>query len=486
MPESSLYFKTERRKSAVKFCSFAGMNILLRPIIVAVALLIGNSSLWAATTILPPAKTCFTDATGAVAAGTVNLFYPNTTTVKPSWQDSLQTILNSAPVVLDGNGCALIFGTGAYREQLFDFNGALLFDAVTTDTSAYYSVFWAALAGGTANVITLVDPGFNAVDGTVINFTALATNTGSTTINPGGFGPINVVKSTTAGPVSLVGGEIVQSNQISVVYSSSSNTFTILNPPIVSASGNIAPLCGASGLVIVNGSSPSSIIYVTANAGVMVSSGGLVQSRTAISLAAINITTGTSTSTANGMDGEAPGISGWLYIWLIDNGSATAGLVSLASGNGLSPTLPSGYTYKCRLGAMKVDGSGNLMRTTQKGQDAQYTVVSASNTTAFPTLAAGGSPAQGLVTVSGVTIPLTASSILMIGQGANVTASSWALSSNATASSPYLMQGTGTSVGSSFLTISGTIILETTQILQSTQTNSSVFVQGWKDSVNAN
>src|ERR1035437_1535305 len=315
----------------------------------------------AATTLLPPGMTCFTDATGAVISGSVNMFYPATTTAKPTWQDSLQVTLNSQPIQLDGNGCATIYGIGSYRQQLYDgpvvggnTSGTLIFDKISTDTSAYNSIFWAGLSAGTANVITVVDTGFNATDGTVINFTALVTNTGSTTINPSGYGPINVVKSTTAGPVSLVGGEIVQSNQVSVVYSASANTFSILNPPIVSASGNIAPLCGASGLKIVNGSSPSSIISVTANAVVMVSSGGIVQSRNTISLSALNISTGTSTSTANGMDGEAPGVSGWLYIWLIDNGASTAGLVSLATGNGQSPTLPSGYIYKCYIGAMPI------------------------------------------------------------------------------------------------------------------------------------
>src|ERR1019366_1284612 len=380
----------------------------------------------AATTLLPPGMQCFTDATGAVISGSVNMFYPSTTTAKPTWQDSAQVSLNSQPIQLDGNGCATIYGIGAYRQQLYDgpvvggsTTGTLIFDKITTDTSAFNSTFWAGLAGGTPNVITIVDTGFNGTDGTVVNFTALATNTGSTTINPSGFGAISVVKSTTAGPVSLVGGEIVQSNQISVVYSASANTFTILNPPIQSASGNTAPLCGTSGLKIVNGGSPSSIISVTANSAVMVSSSGLVQSRNTISLTGLNITTGTSTSTANGMDGEAPGTSAWIYIWLIDNGSATAALTSLASGNGLAPSLPSGYTYKCRVGAMRVDGSGNLLRTLQLGNDVQYTVITPSNTAAFPTLSSGavGSttvPTWVSTSVAGL-LPPTSTSIKVVG-----------------------------------------------------------------------
>ena len=239
--------------------------------------------------------------------------------------------------------------------------GNLIWDQLTTDTSAFNSVFWAGISGGTPNAITVVDPGFNGTDGSVVQFIALATNTGSTTINPSGFGAILVQKNTTAGPVSLVGGEIVQSNLISVVYTASSNTFQLLNSVIQSASGSSAPLCGARGLKITNNSgTPNTIINLTADQLVMETSSGFVQTRNNVSLTAINISNGTSTSTANGMDGEAPGTSAWLYIYAIDNGAAPAGLVSTSA---TAPTLPSGYSYSCRLGAMRVDGSGNLLRT---------------------------------------------------------------------------------------------------------------------------
>ena len=448
----------------------------------------------AATTLLPPGMQCFTDATGAVISGSVNMFYPSTTTAKPTWQDSNQNTLNSQPIQLDGNGCATIYGIGSYRQQLYDgpvvggnTSGNLLFDKITTDTSAYNAVFWAGLAGNTANVITIIDPGFNATDGTVINFTALATNTGPTTINPSGFGTINVVKSTTAGPASLVGGEIIQSNQISVVYSASANTFTILNPPIVSASGNIAPLCGASGLKIVNGSSPNSIIAITANAAVMVSSGGLVQSRNTISLPTLNITTGTGTSTTNGMDGEAPGTSSWLYIWLIDNGSATAALASLASGNGLAPSLPSGYTYKCRVGAMRVDGGGNLLNTLQYGNWVQYitTVVLINGTSGTP-----GTPTWTPISVLSA-VPPTAVQIRLILQGSQpgseiaIAAPNNSYGKIDSSNPPPLGTGAGTSGLSAV--VFGNFLLESTDVYYASSIAASgLWVLGWKDSVNAN
>jgi hypothetical protein len=417
----------------------------------------------------------------SLAGGKVYFYVPNTSTFKQTWQDSAQTILNQNPVILDANGCGIIYGTGTYRQVLQDSLSNTIWDAITTDTSAYNSTFWAGIAGGTPNAITVVDVGFNGTDGSVLNFTALATNTGPTTINPSGYGAITVLQDTTAGPVALAPGQIIQGNVISVVYRAQDNAFHLLNPPIQSANGAIAPLCGASRLNITNGTSPSSIISLTAKTGVMVSSAGLVINRSNISLPAINITTGTTVSTINGMDGEAPGTSAWVYIWIIDNGSSSAGLVSLASGNGLSPTLPSGYIYACRLGAMMVDGSGNLLRTNQNGQDAQYKIVAASNTTAFPTLASAASPSAGLITVSGVTIPLTASSIRVMGASSNTSNNGWFVSSNADATFPPIIAG-----GTNGTFIQGTVILETTQIYQSTQTNATIYVAGWKDSVNAN
>src|ERR1035441_3463498 len=79
--------------------------------------------------------------------------------------DTRPESFNSQPIQLDGNGCATIYGVGSYRQQLYDgpvvggnTSGTLIFDKLTTDTSAFNSTFWAGLSAGTANVITIVDP----------------------------------------------------------------------------------------------------------------------------------------------------------------------------------------------------------------------------------------------------------------------------------------------------------------------------------------
>lgn len=441
----------------------------------------------------------------SLAGGKVYFYVPSTNTFKQTWKDSGQVTLNQNPVPLDANGCAIIYGVGMYREVLQDSLSNTVFDALTTDTSAYNSTFWAGVAGGSPNVITVVDTGFNGTDGSVLNFTALTTNTSSATINPSGYGTIPVLKDTTAGPIALVGTEIIQNNPISVVYRSSDNSFHLLNPPIQSASGNVAPLCGASGLKIVNGSSPNSIIAITANQINLLSSGGLNISRSNISITTMNITTGTSTSTVNGMDGEAPGTLAWQYIWLIDNGASSAALVSLASGNGLSPTLPSGYIYKCRIGAMLVDGSGNLVRSTQKGGNAQWTVVAGSNVAVSPNITNGivgtySTTSPTLVTQSiALFVPPTATEISVmatgrwkLGAAASVLVApntGWGGTNNGPLGStgnvfPIYLDSSTPYAGS----VTATMVLEdvTTIAIAISAAGGAVSALGWKDSVNAN
>jgi hypothetical protein len=78
--------------------------------------------------------------------------------------------------------------------------------------------------------------------------------------------------------------------------------------------------------------------------------------------AVVNIAT---SGVANGLDTGAKGSLTWYYIWAISNGSTTAGLFSTSS---TSPTMPSGYTYKALVGAIKTDGTGNFLSISQIGR----------------------------------------------------------------------------------------------------------------------
>lgn len=316
-------------------------------------------------------ETCFQIATGPVSSGSVNMYYPNTTNYKPTYQNSLQTVLNSTPLQLDSNGCGIIWGSGSYRQQLYTGpvvggqpTGNLVFDLTTTVNTN--NVFWAGLAGGTPNVIAVIDPGFSAVDGTVINFLAIATNTSSVTLNPSGYGAYPIEKATTGGLVALTGGEIIQNNPVSVVFSAVNSAFLLLNPPIQTPSGSSAPLCGAVGYTASNASgSPTTQMAIQATTAVTVSGTGQSLNRGNISL-----TLNFAINGANGLDQNSIVAGDTYYIYLIDNGAAIASLASLSSTN---PLMPSGYTYSCRLSAVQFDSSSNLRTFITQGRDTMVT-----------------------------------------------------------------------------------------------------------------
>jgi hypothetical protein len=134
----------------------------------------------------------------------------------------------------------------------------------------------------------------------------------------------------------------------------------------------------------------------------------------------IDLTVGTVTSTANGMDGESRPAGGWVYIYAISTGTGSAGLASLNSTLGGTFTFPAGYAYYAYLGAMFCDGSSNLLRTQQKGCDSQYVVTGSSNTATLPVMAGGvagtysaTSPTLAAVSITTV-VPPTASIINMM------------------------------------------------------------------------
>lgn len=62
-------------------------------------------------------------------------YIPSTSTPKATYKDPAQTILNTNPVVLDANGQAVIWGSGTYRQVVYDVNNNLIWDQITEDTS---------------------------------------------------------------------------------------------------------------------------------------------------------------------------------------------------------------------------------------------------------------------------------------------------------------------------------------------------------------
>src|SRR5579872_7173155 len=101
---------------------FKGIGVLTA--IVAVCLLyigLSTQKVVAATTLLPNGTQCFVgDGGQPLVNGSLNLYYPSTTTPKTTWTTSTQSSANANPLNLDANGCAILFGVGTYRLQVYD------------------------------------------------------------------------------------------------------------------------------------------------------------------------------------------------------------------------------------------------------------------------------------------------------------------------------------------------------------------------------
>lgn len=206
-----------------------------------------------AGTLLPNGMQYFTDANGLpLSAGCVYFYVPNTLTPKNTYQDAAQTQLNTNPVQLDASGRAIIYGTGVYRQIVkappCGSQGVQIWDQITTDTSASATIY-AGASAGTPNAITVNAPSFSGGDGQVINFISTNTNTGPATLNPSGFGAIQIVRDSSIGAGALAGGELVATNSVSVIYDATAGTFHILSPvtwPNLSGVpvGSVIPVAG--------------------------------------------------------------------------------------------------------------------------------------------------------------------------------------------------------------------------------------------------
>lgn len=103
--------------------------------------------------LLPNGQQQFTDANGAPLGGGQVFFYiPNTTTPKTTYQDQAETVPNTDPVNLNSAGRATIWGTGTYREIVYDVNGNLVWDQLTSGEQSTSSISVGGdLSGTTSN-----------------------------------------------------------------------------------------------------------------------------------------------------------------------------------------------------------------------------------------------------------------------------------------------------------------------------------------------
>lgn len=239
-------------------------------------------------------------------------------------------------------------------------------------------------------------------------------------------------------------------------------------------------LPGANSLHIANNAvTPNTQIDVTAGQ-VTMSDGTSQQFTNSYGTCTINL----AVNGAGGLDTGAVAAATWYYIVLIGDGVNTSCLASAS----LTPTMPAGYSFRLRVGAMKTDAGSILLRTTQEGRYAQYTLTTGSNTTAYRTVISGPSGTCSATastwtgtTVRGVYTPSTA---LAVNAGISMT------STNALAAGPSNVPGPYTSQplasNSIAMSASATFNFDTDSLYYCGTLGAALTVMGWIDHINAN
>ncbi len=88
-------------------------------------------------------------------------------------------------------------------------------------------------------------------------------------------------------------------------------------------------------------------------------------------------------SNAGGLDTGAKANNTWYHVWLIRR-SDTGVVDALFSTSATSPTMPTNYDQKRRIGAVKTDGSGNIIAFTQMGDEFLWDTPVAEHTSSNP------------------------------------------------------------------------------------------------------
>ena len=257
-----------------------------------------------------------------------------------------------------------------------------------------------------------------------------------------------------------------------------------VNPPQLETVNNL--------LIVNNSGTPTTQIDVDADNSILCNTSGYC-----IKTGAVNLTINAATTGANALDTGALGNNTWYYIYIISDGTTTAGLISTSA---TAPTMPAGYVYKYRVGTQRTGGAATFLRIQQAGKRAQYVVVTGSTTPNLPIMISGNSgnattPTWTAVSVSNFLPPVArvihGSMYTITSGGANEVMVAPNNNYGAIASTtnpPPVKQDNGSNGDYSTYTFS--FVLESTNIYYATNGwgagNAGILAQGWDDAVNAN
>lgn len=402
--------------------------------------------------LLPNGRQQFSDGNGKpYAGGSVFFYVPTTTTFKNTWSDPEKSSLNTNPVLLDANGEAVIFGDGEYRQILKDVNGNQIWDQI----SIQYVTVGGDLSG------TLPNP----------------------TVNPDLF--INQFDTNKNPPVDADRFLALDSgNALAPIYF----LWSQIKSAMQTALQAIFDLRYAQSTNIGLGYSNLSIT-VTSDTQVNIKVDKIVgfnSSNAAFVGNGLNLTANISASGANGLDTGAAAISTWYYVWAIYNSTSNT-WASLLSASATAPTMPSGYTYKVRVGAIRNDAAGKLIRTLQYGNTVQV-VLGVNPASALLAMIVGSSGAPYTPTWTAVPVaafvPTTAFAIkmIMLGSvdGVVVAPNNHYGALNSTTAPPFSGLDGDTNPGGE---LSVTMILEGANVYYAAASGGGLYAVGWIDNL---
>lgn len=290
------------------------------------------------------------------------------------------------------------------------------------------------------------------------------------------FGSGTVVDSAAIvdGPSGSTAGVTFAAGDEAIITALTSSTWRLNQ---VLRRSNIPSLDTVNGLVIINNAgTPTTQIDVDASNAIICASNGYCEKT-----GTVNLTINCATTGANGLDTGSLANNTWYYLYIISDGATVAGLASTSS---TSPTLPSGYVYRYRVGAMRTGGSATFLRIRQNGNEGFYVPVSGSTLTDFPTAASGSTgSAITAVTVKNVTLPATANRYIgTLKQNSSGNTSNVYIS-NFSGSRVMIMQSPGTDATEQYFELA----LESNDVFWSSSASGGALrTLGWTDTVNAN
>lgn len=265
-----------------------------------------------------------------------------------------------------------------------------------------------AVAGGTADAITAdFTPNVALTNGTTVIVRAGAANATTTpTFAPDGLTAKTIVKGSN---LALVAGDIAGAGHwLEMNFDTTLDKWVLQNPATgITQVSTAASIQGAFKNLAASSTGLSANVSVSADEIAVEDASNNYKTLRTVALTIAGTAVG-----ANGLDAGTLAASTWYSLWVIWNGTTTAGLMSLSA---TAPTLPGGYTHKARIGWIRTDGTANKypLGFKQFGRTVQYVVSAGSNVAAMPQMASGS--AGSLTTYASVGIsaftPPTASRI---------------------------------------------------------------------------